>query len=622
MADSSSRVQLQWPGRRRSYSERVAPVVLQPLAERSLNPESGGNLIIDGENMSVMSSLLDGSFGLRGKVDLLMWDPPYNTGNRDFRYNDDFSVPKRELAEAPAEPLDEEIDWVELNDPARHAKWLNFMAARLSFGKKLLKNSGVIAVCIDHRELFHLGMLMDEMFGEDNRLGIVNWQKTYTAKPDSRHMSDATEYVLLYEKVHGEAVRQGLYPASEEAAARYSNPDNDPNGDWSDTNPKAKTYSPKADYGIQSPFTGEVFYPGGGRTWRHRKSNMLEWLQDWGTDYVEMEDPNCPSPSLVLKGAVYMFGALDTPPPVLAAAQEKARARLAAGNWPKLIFLRNGEGTPMVKKYYKDVLAGRVPMSFFREEEYMFPLGMGSQGWNHEESGHNKGAREMLNAIMGDNHDFATPKPVQLIEKLIHLYCPPTGVVVDAFGGSGTTAHAVLDLNQQVVGSERRFVLIENGQGSDRYCDSLTAERVRRVITGNWAAGEKEPVSGGFTYLHATTPISRLTLLGASREELTDAILQSSSEIGAALEARLSEPAKYLIGRTKAGEGIALVWDNGRGSLTSPILEEIKSEAAKFGLRLPVYVYALVNQGPNGSDSYIFQQVPDAVLTALGASDT
>ena len=214
------------------------------------------NEIWDGENLSTMVSL----YRHRGRVDFILTDPPYNTGE-DFRYNDKWD-------QDPNDPNLGEI--VAADDGSRHSKWLKFMTPRLWMMKEMLKPGGVIAICIDHRELYRLGMLMDEIFREENRLGIINWQKSAAPRPDNKHVSTSTEYVLVYAKELAKARTLSL-GRSEQDNKRYSHFDKDPDGFWREGNLTARSYAEKDDYGIQSPFTGEVHYPAGHGAWRHPK---------------------------------------------------------------------------------------------------------------------------------------------------------------------------------------------------------------------------------------------------------------------------------------------------------------------------------------------------------------
>ena len=270
-----------------SYMGRTAPWqiirMVKPKLHRILKRYSVGeeseqamNELWDGENLSTMVTL----YKHRGQVDLIITDPPYNTGE-DFRYNDKWDK----------DPNDPDLgELVPKDDGSRHSKWLKFMTPRLWMMREMLKPNGVIAICIDHRELFRLGMLMDEIFKEENRIGIINWQKSYSPKSDAKHVSTATEYVLIYAK-DIEKSKTGLEARTQAMDAIYGNPDNDTDGGlWNSGktggDPTASSGDAKAAYGVQSPFTGEMHYPGEAY-WRSAKSSMKGWLEGWGSKYEE-----------------------------------------------------------------------------------------------------------------------------------------------------------------------------------------------------------------------------------------------------------------------------------------------------------------------------------------------
>jgi len=141
--------------------------------------------VTEGENLQAMVTM----YRDRGQVDLIVTDPPYNTG-RDFRYNDRWED----------DPNDPDLgELVTEEDGARHTKWMKFMYPRLRIMRDLLKPQGVLAIFIDHRELFRLGQMLDEIF-RGNRIAIINWQRSYTPRNDSGHISTSTEYVLVYAK--------------------------------------------------------------------------------------------------------------------------------------------------------------------------------------------------------------------------------------------------------------------------------------------------------------------------------------------------------------------------------------------------------------------------------------
>jgi adenine-specific DNA-methyltransferase len=140
------------------------------------------------------------------------------------------------------------------------------------------------------------------------------------------------------------------------------------------------------------------------------------------------------------------------------------------------------------------VKRGVVPTTYWAEDAHEFPETLGSVSWDHQQSGHSQTGVDELSAIVGRDHGFKTAKPLRLMQKIIQIWCPPDGLVLDPFAGSGTTAHAVLALNY-VADADRRFILIEQGrpERGDSYARSLTAERLKRVIDGNWANGKVKP---------------------------------------------------------------------------------------------------------------------------------
>jgi adenine-specific DNA-methyltransferase len=344
-APPESGIRIDYPGK---LSVRSILGKLRPRVQRRLNQfccgseeEQANNLIIEGDNLQVMASL----YRYRGQIDFILADPPYNTGN-DFRYNDRWDID-------PNDPNPGEL--VSEDDGGKHTKWMKFMAPRLEMMKAMLKPGGVCAICIDHRELFRLGMMMDEIFYESNRLAIINWQKSAAPRPDNRHVSTSTEYVLVYAKDIDKARTLSL-DRSDKDNKRYSNPDNDPGGDWREGNLTAKSYSAKDDYAIQSPFTGELHYPAGHGAWRHPKQNILRWLSEWGTAYEERDIGDKKAKALMCVG-----GTLTSVPK---AASQKASARLKQDNWPFLWFGRDGLGRPRVKTYLEKIKKGKVPVTY------------------------------------------------------------------------------------------------------------------------------------------------------------------------------------------------------------------------------------------------------------------
>ena len=455
-----------------SYTGRTAPWqiirLVKPKLSRIIKTRSVGdekfqceNELWDGENLAAMVTL----YKHRGQVDLILTDPPYNTGE-DFRYNDKWDK----------DPNDPDLgELVPRDDGSRHSKWLRFMTPRIWMMREMLKPGGVIAICIDHRELFRLGMLMDEIFREENRLAIINWQKT-TPKNQSAHVSLTTEYILVYAKSAAVA-RSGDVGRSARADARFGNPDNDELGDWKQGDLTGKDRNKTSDYRIQSPFTG-VFHDPGDRHWANKRAKIKAWLEEWGVKYEDFRAKDPRGVALALKG--WSKAKTKTQQnAILKAAAAKVAKRLKQGNWPYLYWGQDGQQKPVSKQHKALIRQGAVPTSFWLDDDEG-PAQLDAVSWLRAMSGRSRDGVEELDKIVGKGHGFDTVKPLKLFKKIIQIWCRPAGIVFDPFAGSGTTAHAVLDLNRQT-GSSRRFVLVEQGNTAkgDHYAKTLTADRIR-----------------------------------------------------------------------------------------------------------------------------------------------
>lgn len=630
----SGGVVLNFHGKRivQEINKRVRPRQTQIVKRLSIGipEEQARNMIIEGENLQAMVTL----YKERGQVDLIITDPPYNTGQY-FRYNDNWEN----------DPNDPELGQVvKLEDGSRHTKWMKAMLPRLNMMRSMLKPTGVLAICIDDNELFHLGMMLDEVFGEDNRIAIINWQKAYAPKNDSGHVSTATEYVLVYAKDKTLA-RTGLEERTEGMDKRYKNRDKDPNGIWASDNPTSRDRRDHDRYGIQSPFTGAIHYPGT-PSWRIPQSSMKKFLEAWGSTYERKDIGDKRAKAFVIKGAPFPLipsdQNLDNEPVIedegifnhlfIQMAREKAEVIRDTQIWPYLHFLKNGYGRPRVKRYLNEVKKGRVPLTYWADEDYDEAIELGSQSWDHEESGHSQSGINELDAIMGKGHGFDTVKPLKLFTKIIQLWCPANGLVLDPYSGSGTTGHAVLELNA-VTQSNRRFVLIEQGspERGDKYARSLTAERIRRVITGErpTAAGDltmqATPLGGGFQFRMLTKKIDSKAVLAMRKEELIDVVITSHWESDKRGSSGLipinAEGYKYLVGRNEQNEGYFLIWNGGDtvGQLDIETYATVIQEGKKAGLKQPFHVYARYEIYQ--SKSIIFYKIPDKILAHLGLNE-
>jgi len=604
-----------------NYTGRTAPwqIIRQvkPKLSKIVKKYSQGeeqqqceNEIWDGENLSNMVTL----YKYRGQVDLIIADPPYNTGS-DFRYNDKWDK----------DPNDPDLgDIVPKDDGSRHSKWLKFMTPRLWVMREMLKPGGVIAICIDHRELYRLGMLMDEIFLEENRLAVINWQKT-TPKNQAAHITVTTEYVLVYAK-SSERAKTGAVERSALADARFSNLDNDPLSEWrAGGDLTGKGASPGANYAIQSPFTG-IFHDPKERHWANKRSQIKAWAEEWGVQYEDCDIGDGRGKALALKG----WGkakAKAAREAIVAAAKKKATARLEKGSWPILYWGTDGLQRPAKKIYRASVMQGAVPQSFWVTDDEG-PMELDSVSWLRSMSGRSRDGVEELDAIVGKGHGFETVKPMKLIKKIISIWCKPNGIVLDPFAGSGTTGHAVLELNAET-DAKRRFILIEQGNSEkgDHYAKTLTAERIKRVITGDWAGAKgknkPKPIPGGFRFLELRRDIIDASAVNAlAREEMIDLLLTSywdkSEKSRTYLKRFAAGTHRHLFAVNARDEGFFLIWDapDQPSILNQEAFRRVVEEARAANLAQRYHVYASL--APYTGHGIEFYKIPDSVLEHIG----
>lgn len=221
------------------------------------------NLIIEGDNFDALRYL---RMTHAGKIKCIYIDPPYNTGNRDFIYNDRF---------------------VDKEDSYRHSKWLEFMCRRLQLAKDLLAEDGVIFVSIDDNEVFNLAPLMNQVFGERNFIATAIWQKVFSPKNTAMHFSDDHEYVLVY-AINRDVWRPNAIPRSAAQDKAYKNPDKDPRGVWTSGDCSARNFYSEGTYSITSPSGRIISGPPPGNYWRFSKKKFDELNANgriwWGKD--------------------------------------------------------------------------------------------------------------------------------------------------------------------------------------------------------------------------------------------------------------------------------------------------------------------------------------------------
>lgn len=447
--------------------------------ENGQHDEDNGseNMIIHGDNLEALKSLLP---QYEGRVKCIYIDPPYNTGNEGWVYNDNVNDPR--IRKWLGEVVGKEGE-----DLSRHDKWLCMMYPRLKLLQKLLAEAGVIFISIDDTEYANLKLICDEIFGSNCFVSNISWQRTYSTRNDSKGIVNEVEHILVYSKQPD--WNPNKLPRTEEMNSKYKNPDND-RALWRTDNafaPGAATHQGMV-YAIQHPFTGKMLYPSNGACWRYQQDQMLEIMRGW-CDY-ELRDLNDAHERAVVCGVADEDVRQGVQAIVLSESLElsakKAQAVYERGQWPRFFFTKGGKGG-IARKTYLENVGGKLPTNF----------------WPFVETGHTDEAKKEMLAIFDGKATFDTPKPRRLIEFVLRIAGDENAIVLDSFAGSGTTAHAILSMNKADGGS-RKCILIEMMD----YADSITAERVKRVITGyssgkNAAAG----TGGSFSYYELGEPL-------------------------------------------------------------------------------------------------------------------
>ena len=469
---------LEWIGKDKviNHHQEVPFRVLErkySFDESGQHEEDNGseNMIIRGDNLEALKALLP---RYEGRVKCIYIDPPYNTGNEGWVYNDNVNDPK--IKKWLGEVVGKEGE-----DLTRHDKWLCMMYPRLKLLQKLLADDGVIFISIDTNELYNLKSICDEIFGTNCFVEDISWQRTYSMRNDVKGIAAEVEHILVYGKKP--FWQPNKLPRTEQMDSKYKNPDNDPRGAWRNivaSAPNAATHQGMV-YAIQNPTTGEYAYPPQGRCWSLGQEQMLEAMNKW-CEY-RLTDLGDSAKRAEMCGVSLDAIRKDVLAIVLAEPLENAKGKAKAifehGVLPEFYFSRNGLGTLSRKAYINEV--GGRPVTNL---------------WSFEETGHTDEASRLLKTIFNGTVVFDTPKPPRLLERVLHIAGDNQTLILDSFAGSGTTAHAVLNMNK-ADGGKRKFILVEMMD----YADSITAERVKRVI-GGYGEGKKavEGTGGSFSF--------------------------------------------------------------------------------------------------------------------------
>ena len=468
---------LEWIGKSKviNHHQEVPFRVLErqySYDEQGRHEEDNGseNMIIRGDNLEALKALLP---RYEGRVKCIYIDPPYNTGNEGWVYNDNVNDPK--IKKWLGEVVGKEGE-----DLTRHDKWLCMMYPRLKLLQKLLAEDGVIFISIDDTEYANLKLICDEIFGSNCFVSNISWQRTYSTRNDSKGIVNEVEHLLVYSKQPD--WNPNKLPRTAEMDERYKNPDNDVRP-WKSSDafaPDSVGHQGMV-YGVQHPITGKIMYPPNGRHWSFGQEQVLEIMQGWAP--YELRDINDAEVRAELCGIAKESVRQDVKAIMLSVPLEEAAKQAEQvyqrGQWPVFCFSNNGKGGIRRKTYLTEV-GGRLPTNF----------------WAFTETGHTDEAKKEMLAIFDGKATFDTPKPHRLIEFVLKIAGSDNALVLDSFAGSGTTAHAVLNMNK-ADGGHRKFILVEMMD----YADSITAERVKRVIQG-YGEGKNavEGTGGNFSF--------------------------------------------------------------------------------------------------------------------------
>ena len=279
ISETEERYQFTWPDKRKAILAANAPInaTLRPCREESVDFDTTQNLYIEGDNLDVLKCLKETYLH---KVKMIYIDPPYNTGN-DFVYEDDFAESTADYL-ANSGQFDEQGNRLVTNTESNgrfHTDWLNMIYPRLKVARDLLTEDGVIFISIDDNEVENLRKVCDEVFGEQNFIATLIWERAFAPKNDAKYVSSSHDYILVYAK-EIDNFKIGRLERTEEANARYSNPDNDPRGVWTSGDMLVKTYNKSCDYPIITPPSGKVVNPVEGRCWRFSKESFLEKVKE------------------------------------------------------------------------------------------------------------------------------------------------------------------------------------------------------------------------------------------------------------------------------------------------------------------------------------------------------
>ena len=475
---------LNWVGKDKivNHDKDVSFRLLKKDASLSFPKNSSSeNLIIEGDNLEALKALMPHYVG---KVKCIFIDPPYNTGNEGWVYNDKVNAPKIK------EWLKKEV---KIDDLSRHDKWLCLMYPRLKLLRELLREDGAIFVSIDDNEHCNLLQIMDEIFGEENFVANIIWQHSVQPKGYNDNFSIHHNFIVAYSKSNLFSINS--LERTEENNINYSNPDNDPRGEWRTGDVRNALYRPNLIFDITTPSGKKITPPKNG--WRWSRETL----------------------------------------------QQKIKTK-------EIIFSK--DETRIIRKIYLDSVEGRAPETI----------------WFGKDVGTTRSAVQEIKEIFNGEVPFETPKPTKLLKRIIQIATSDDDIILDSFAGSGTTADAVIQLNNENEESTRKFILVELEKDIAR---NITSERVRRV---------SKDLNGSFEY--ATLGETLFTADGNISDEVEYKELANYiffTETHTILD--LKKIGNPMIGEHAEIEFFLLFSEKGKNKLTKGFLKGMKKGGAK-----------------------------------------
>ena len=405
----TNKVSLVWEGKQEAIEQYesydTSNYELIENKERSIDSDNTNNIIIEGDNLPVLSLLQE---QYKGKVKMIYIDPPYNTGKK-VAYNDKFWKGRE----------------------CKHSKWLSMMYPRLKLARELLKDDGVIFVSIDDNEQANLKLLMDEIFGEGNFVSNIVHNNKYTISNDSKWISKQYEFIIISAK-NKDKLSLNLLPRTITMNLAYTNPDNDHRGAWKATPLHAKSGTENSKYEITFK-NGIIWKAPNGRYSRYSKERLKI-----------LDEEN------------------------------------------RITFGKDLRSTPSVKTFLSEVKDGKGIGNF----------------WSYDDVGSSHQANERISQLLGKGI-FDNPKPESLLKRIIQISTNSNDIILDFFAGSGTTGHAVMQMNledkkkaiekdedPELVGN-RKYIMVQLPEAIDEKSDAykasykkisdITIERINRA---------------------------------------------------------------------------------------------------------------------------------------------